>query len=144
MAEGCDFHCNNKDCNNFGKVIILHGIWPTKNIDEAIDESEDPERKEALVHRKEEGRTTALFVFPQDNKKNPVGYRMQFYCPSCLRIEDFDCSPDREQAYKLYKFPPICEACNGSRISLNTAIMDGIYCPLCLTRLHCFHWFTKT
>ena len=39
MPQGCDFTCRNKGCRGFEKTIVMHGVWPTKGIDEALAEA---------------------------------------------------------------------------------------------------------
>lgn len=144
MPQGCDFSCGNQRCLDFGKVIVMHGVWPTKNIDEAIAEAEpDPERKAALESRKAAGRGTALFVYPVDKGACPCGYRLQLYCPSCLVIDDKDCSCDPNEAKSMSDNPPSCPTCGVARFSMRKAVDSGLPCPSCGVPMSQFLWFTK-
>lgn len=144
MPQGCDFTCKKPGCPGFEKTIVMHGVWPTKGIDEAIAEAgEDAERKAVLEARKVVGRKTSLFVYPQDKGRPPRGYRLQLYCPACLIVEDKDCCLDPADAKTASDFPPACGKCGGVRLSMKKAIEQGIRCPCCQSPLHPFHWFTK-
>lgn len=143
MPQGCDFTCRTPGCPGFEKTIVMHGVWPTKRIDEAIAEVDDPEHKAVLEARKERGRKTSLFVYPRDKNRPPCGYRLQLYCPKCLVVEDMDCGRDKRTASAAADDPPDCPTCGGPRLSLKKAIESGIQCPLCKQALKPFHWFTK-
>ena len=144
MPQGCDFTCNNKDCHGYEKTIVIHGVWPTKSINQSIAEAgNDPERKAALTQRKADGRITALFVYPQDVGREPVGYRIQLYCPSCLVVEDTDCD-NRDKVLELFRSPSSCPKCGSCRFSLKTATELGLRCPCCQEKMEGFFWFTKS
>lgn len=142
MPQGCDFTCKTAGCVACDSVITLHGVWPTKNIDDAISDSEDKDIIAALKGRKNAGRTTALFVYPDDIKRTPCGYRVQVYCPSCLVVEDVDCN--KEDAIAFSDNPPACHRCGGLRLSLKKAVEIGIECPHCHGSLIPNYWFTKS
>ena len=144
MPQGCDFTCRNTECAGFEKTIVMHGIWPTMCIDDAIAEyGDDIERINALELKKAEGRVASLFVYPKDKSRQPVGYRVQLYCPICLMMDNIDCGLDKNEAKNLSDNPSQCGKCSGNRLSLKTAVVSGIPCPICHVKLHLFHWFTK-
>jgi DNA-directed RNA polymerase subunit RPC12/RpoP len=120
----------------------MHGVWPTKDIAEAVAEAGDSPDGVALRARMAAGRRTALFVYPRDKGKPPVGYRLGLYCPSCLVVDDEDCGTSSDAKGKADD-PPPCGRCGGKRMSLKRAVEDGIQCPHCGKRLEPSHWFTK-
>ena len=146
MPQGCDFWCDNKDCSNHGETIVMHGVWPAKRIAVAIAEAHaqgDLSRMKALENRRDAGRKIALFVYPEDKSLSPAGYRLQFYCPSCLIVEDKDCGRDPKEANGMADNPPDCGKCGGKRVSLKSSIPTSIPCPTCHVPMKQFHWFTK-
>ena len=141
MPQGCDFICRNEDCRNFEASISMHGVWPLKDIDEAIADSEG-ERKTALEARKSEGRKSSLFVYPQDKEKTPKGYRIQLYCKKDRVRHEFEFDTS-EEAVAAESNPCCCPNCGDRMCSVKLALKEGLPCPSCGTTTEPNWWFTK-
>lgn len=148
MPQGCDFTCTNKTCEHYGKKITIHGSWPLKDIDEAIrdcsvfGESCNEEHRTGLAYLKSQGRTKALFVFPNDADREPVGFRTQFYCCQDKIIFDEEFLT-REESETASSANQPCKKCGGELKSLKKAIDTGIQCPSCQHKMASLFWFTK-
>lgn len=144
MPQGCTFICDNKDCECQGKSIEMIGPWPTQFIDEAIANAESEEEKNGLIQSKIEGHTTALFVFPRDSGKVPVGWRIQLLCQQeWIRFNDYEFQ-SKQEANDVMGSPPLCRNCNSQLKSYKVLVHEGLLCPFCNHKMTPNYWFTKT
>lgn len=144
MPQGCTFICNNKDCEHQGRSIELIGPWPTQLIDEAIANAKSEDEKNGLIRLKEEGHTTALFVFPRDSNKAPVGWRIQLFCQQeLIRFNDYEFKT-KQEAKDAMESTHLCRNCNSQLKSYKTLVEEGFRCHFCNHKMTPNYWFTQS
>lgn len=83
MPGGCDFICDNEECEHKGKGIVLTAPWPLGNIDKIIDARnvvKMEEFRETLMNLKVEGRLYACINYPNVDAIVTEGYRVHKWC----------------------------------------------------------------
>lgn len=154
MPAGCEFACENKDCKNYNTGIVVTGPWPIAPIDLVINAPNVRKNKpfqEGLIKLKKDGNKYACITYPNFNKIEKVGYRIQLWCDACLRVYNYDAmikNKDEtiDETINNADIPANCTTCNmklKSFVELLDGKTGGIVCPACNVGTTMHSWFTN-
>ena len=151
MPAGCEFFCNNEECEQYKSGFVLTCLWPLGDIDEIIDArnvSKIQDFRDGLIKRKSEGRKYSCIIYPNVNEIETKGYRVNRWCNKCKRILEFDVlledgAKTFEEAIAKKPTPTTCSGCNEETVSFEQAIEDGIDCLFCKKKMKSSRWFSN-
>jgi phage FluMu protein Com len=130
------FICDNSNCEQYGKSIVIDGTWPLGDIDLVIEAyKNDNIDATDLLKLKEEGRKHACIVLPNKSKVPIVGYRINKWCSTCYCIWKYDIFPNEnetiEEAILRSKINERCVKCNTKLMDFEEVVSKNIKCPFC-------------
>lgn len=145
MPAGCEFICNNENCNCYKSGFTMTGPWPMAKIEIIIanmnprNEVQEQVRKN-LIKMKDEGRKYGLINFPNENKLTTNAYRVSLWSEDAKCIWNYDI-PSEE--YENWIQPQECPKTGGKLIPFKDVVENGIKCPSCGEELKQSRWATK-
>lgn len=151
MPAGCDFICENKECDNYNSGFVMTSPWPLGNICLVINQSGvklNDKFREELIRLKNEGRKYACINYPNTENIEIEGYRIHKWCQKCNRIWQYDVMLRRhddtfEEALKEANIPETCSEDGEKLMDFNESLSNGIKCPKCNQDLKQSRWFSK-
>ena len=161
MPAGCDFICDNKECEHNGKGIVMTGPWPLGNIDKIIDARNVAKMEDfrtTLIKLKTEGRNYACINYPNVNEVATEGYRIHKWCPNCpclwtydAMIQDNEDNKDIEEtaeetiqkAIDGADLPGNCPKCETKLLTFTEVVEEGVICPFCKEKMKTSTWFSN-
>jgi hypothetical protein len=93
MAAGCDFTCDNEKCLHYKKGIVVNGPWPLGDINKIISAKNvklNKEFQKGLIELRNSGRKYSCIIYPNVNKIDVVGYRINLWCQDCKYLGQYD------------------------------------------------------
>jgi len=148
MPAGVDFVCKNESCDCHNNVITILSSWPIADIDKVIETIKKEEYRVEFEKAKQNGKKFACIQFPNEDKVEMVGWKIQRWCQQCPRIgedEVFISNPDEEfeDAIKQHEFPTTCPVCYGEIKTFEEVVEEGITCPYCHEEMDKQYWTAK-
>jgi len=157
-VSGCDFVCQNEQCQHKGCGVVITAPWPLGDIDKVIGAKnlmKNPVFRQELGNLKKQGRKYACISMPNDDKIPAVGYRIHRWCEKCPCLWTYDAIiPEGQKAdgseesinaaMTSSNIPVNCPTCDTKLKSYVEVINengDGILCTSCKTRLQANVWF---
>jgi hypothetical protein len=141
--SGCDFICNNDECEYYSTGFTMTGPWPLGDIDEVIESVENNSSESDLVSRLKEnkglGDELAMIPLPNEASVKYKKIRKSFWDDSKKRIYYLDCQPEEGNKARTHYL----ERSISSMLSFEEAIKVGINCPSCGNALNQKRWFSK-
>ena len=151
MPSGCEFKCDNKECSNYNSGFTVLAPWSIGDIDKIINakavKKNQPFQAE-LIKLKESGKQYSCINYPNVDKIDKVGYRVQKWCDKCLVIWNFDAmiqNPEEtaEETVEKANITNSCSKCNETLKQLTQMVEDGVPCPSCKQKLTHQVWFSN-
>jgi len=158
MPAGLEFICENKNCTEYKKGLVILGTWALGDIDMVI-KSKNVEKiegfKKGLETLKESGRKYACINYPNINNILINGFRVQKWCQDCICIWSWDIMLDKEvktpeeahkqleDKMKIANVPNKCQRCGKDLKTFEQLIEEGINCPHCKEVMHKSSWFSN-
>ena len=140
MAIGCNFICDNENCEHHGKMIVLTGAWPMASIEQMIAAAD--EDKDDLEALRDHERLYACLTLPRKHEIKTEAYRIQKWCSKCNLISVFETQP--EDLEEVSDRTDICMSCEKENLmSFATAIEKGVKCPFCKTAMRQERWYVN-
>jgi len=154
MPAGCDFICNNSECDQYKNGFVITGPWPMGQIELIISSLSKslivkPANKNVLqqiINQKNQGRKYACIVYPNNDKIKTIAYRIQLWSPDAKCIWDYDIECDNEtlcENIAKANLPIMCPKTSGPLFTFNEVTRDGIVCSFCGEKLQQSRWFTN-
>ena len=154
MPAGCDFVCENENCEYYKLKIQISGTWPIAKIDKVIESKKirGTSYEENLRKLKKDGKEYACVVFPNKDVLFFDGAKIERFCSKCLkRITSFLMFPysighkkfDRvfTREFKKSGLKSKCGDCGSKIFDLQKMIKKGIKCPKCGVETKQYRWF---
>lgn len=147
MPAGCEFICKNKACEHFDSGFSLTAPWPIGQIELVINSS--PVKKfndlrERLITQKNDGIKYALIQFPNVDKIEFLGQRINLWSPKGNKIFQYEVDSKGNLLDKtISAVPKICPDTKCDLLSFNEVLEQGIVCPFCSGKLFQNRWFTN-
>lgn len=150
MAIGCNFICDNENCEHHGKMISLTGPWPMIAVDHTIDilsTGSINDREIAYAQTlKNQGREFMCLTLPRTEstyKLEIEASRIQKWCGNCNIISVFE-AKDQDEVEEISTREDTCMGCETEiLINFMDAVQDGIQCPFCQTTMKQERWFAN-
>lgn len=155
MPAGCDFICQNSQCEQNGNGFVITGPWPMGEIELVISsmtkslvvKSNLKDVLDKVIDNKKNGRKYACIVFPNNDNIETVAYRVQLWSPEAKCVWDFDLEvkeePDVAEMIKANNLPILCPKTSGPLLSFSEVTKNGIDCPYCGEQLQQSRWFSN-
>jgi len=149
MPAGCDFTCNNEDCEYFDTSFTMIAPWPMGKIDDVINSSrvgEFPDLKGKMIQLKKSGRDFACITFPNTDNVKVQCYRITLWSVEGHCLWQYDVPLNGESvssAIKKANLPDKCPTTGSELINYKESIKRGIDCPKCGKQLKQNRWFSK-
>jgi len=150
MPAGCEFSCDNVDCEHVGKGLTVTGPWPIGDIDLIIESEEvnaKPEFKEELVRQRGEGLRYSCLNYPNASDVPIVGYMIEQWCCNCKCTWRSNVTlQENETIEEIIEIgvSKKCPKCDGDLLSFDEIIKSGIFCPSCYHEMNTNRWFTNS
>ena len=152
MPNGCEFTCNNEDCEQHRAGFIINGAWSIGNICLVMNASNIRHNKpfrDGLIKLKNEGVKYACITMPNNDDIPVLGYRLQKWCPTCKCIWNNDLlleTPEQTYEEALEKSnlsDSKCPKCSGEVLHYDQIVEEGIECPFCNVKMSQSTWFSN-
>lgn len=154
MPAGCDFICNNTNCEQYRNGFVITAPWPMGQIELVISSISKslvikPNNKDILdkiIEQKNNGRKYACIIYPNNDCIEKVAYRVQLWSTlaKCIWEDDVEAKgQDLTESISIANLPSTCPKTGGTLYSFNEVTKDGIYCPFCGEKLQQSRWFTN-
>lgn len=154
MPAGCDFICDNPNCEQYKNGFIIAAPWPMGQIELIISALSTtaafkPLNKnllDKLIEYKNEGRKYACITYPNTSHIETIAYRIQFWSPNAKCINNYDVELNGKtltEAMAYSNLPSVCPRTNGPLLSFTEVTKEGIDCPFCGIKLKQSRWFTN-
>lgn len=149
MPAGCDFICNNTECEQHKSGFSLTAPWPLGKIELIISNintrlPNQDEYKAQLQQWKDEGRKLASLILPNSNKIPVEGYRVQMWDDAKNCVWNYDIILAEGETIEDATKREVPTEVEGRKIkSFNKAIEDGIKCPYCKQPMMQSRWFSN-
>ena len=145
MAIGCNFLCDNENCEHCGKSIVLTGSWPMVSIDKMIFslEKDDPfNQLDEFKKLQENERQYICITLPNMYDLEIEAYRIQKWCHRCNLISVFETDPNDLE--EVSERSDICMSCEKETLTtFQECVRDNIECPFCKTVMKQERWFVN-
>jgi len=150
MPAGCEFYCNNEECEAYRTGFTITAPWPMGNICIVVNSSkvkQNPDFKNHLIASKRNGRKFACITFPDPDDIEIEAYRVQYWSPKAICVFEYDVeASDEEELIDNLPYadiPDNCPQTGGPLLGFNDVVNEGILCPHCGERLSQNRWFTN-
>jgi len=149
MPSGCDFICNNEECEQYNNGFVITSAWPLGNVALIINGSEVKKNESfraSLIKLKNEGRKYACITLPNIEDIPVVGYRFNLWCAKCNCIWNHDVMSAGETIEDILSkklLPEKCPKCDEPLKSFEDVVEDSIPCPHCNEELKQSRWFSN-
>jgi hypothetical protein len=161
MPSGCEFLCDNVNCQNYGSGFTMHDFWPVASISDLLSHPPETGYPEGFVkameQRLHEGRKFGIVFYPLQEGIDLKGIRVQLWQqdPPTIIDEDIEVEGLSEEIEKKGE-KVMDEIVTGMRMRREFKIRrdgyvlrtyrecfhGGIPCPSCGQVLSKRNWFT--
>jgi len=152
MPSGCEFTCDNEECEQYRAGFIVNGPWPIGNICLIMNASNIRHNKsfrDGLIKLKDDGVKHACITMPNNEDIPVLGYRVQNWCSQCTCIWNNDLALEFseqtfEEALENSDFNDFkCPKCSGDTMTYDQIVEEGIQCPFCDVKMSQSTWFSN-
>ena len=151
MPAGCDFICENEDCEHCSKGTVITGPWPIAKIEKVINApnvKEKVEFKKEIIDLKNKGRKFACITYPNVSDIKIEGYRIHKWCDNCPAVWMYDVlltqeADTLEKALEIAELPSECPQCKNKLLNFEELLEEGMYCPHCKQEMEQSRWMSK-
>ena len=149
MPAGMDFVCENQECEQCGKGIVITAPWPMGDINIIIDApnvAKNKEFRERILTLKTEGRKYACITYPNINGIEQIAFRIHLWCPNCPCLWTYD-APSGDLSKSLSEIideagiPDKCIKCESYLMDFNDVVEESVICPFCNEKMTKNAWF---
>ena len=92
-TSGCDFICENEECEHAAKGIVVIGPWPLGEIEYILEHANIKHNKDyqnQLNELLKEDRKYSCIPMPNNTDIAVIGYRLQKWCQNCPCLWTYD------------------------------------------------------
>ena len=146
MATGCDFICDNKNCEHYKKSITLLGSWNLTDINDVIENTNDENLKKHMEWKKQHGQKHACIIYPKMQDATIAGVRIQTICDQCYIIYENDILNDNIDSKNIIEK---CKKCDSELKTINNFVNseddkeEHLLCPHCKYPMKKQVWFSN-